>query len=319
LFLKKNFVDQSILDIKNLVKDKKVICALSGGVDSVVAASLVSRAIGDQLTCIFVNNGLMRKEEPERILDTFSKNLSTNIIYKDASELFLNSLKGVTDPEQKRKIIGNKFIEIFDEESNQLGEVDYLVQGTLYPDVIESQVSGDDISAKIKTHHNVGGLPEDMKLKLLEPLRYLFKDEVRKVGLELGLPTEIVNRQPFPGPGLSIRIVGEVTQEKLNILRLSDWIVMDEMKDSGLYHELWQSFAVLPDSRSVGVTGDHRTYGEVIAIRAVNSSEAMTADWARIPYDILSRMSNRICNEVPGVNRVVYDITSKPPGTIEWE
>ena len=311
--------DRSILDIRNLVKDKKVICALSGGVDSVVAASLVSRAIGDQLTCIFVNNGLMRKEEPERILDTFSKNLSTNIIYKDASELFLNSLKGVTDPEQKRKIIGNKFIEIFDEESNQLGEVDYLVQGTLYPDVIESQVSGDDISAKIKTHHNVGGLPEDMKLKLLEPLRYLFKDEVRKVGLELGLPTEIVNRQPFPGPGLSIRIVGEVTQEKLNILRLSDWIVMDEMKDSGLYHELWQSFAVLPDSRSVGVTGDHRTYGEVIAIRAVNSSEAMTADWARIPYDILSRMSNRICNEVPGVNRVVYDITSKPPGTIEWE
>ena len=315
----KNFVDQSILDIRNLVKDKKVICALSGGVDSVVAASLVSRAIGDQLTCIFVNNGLMRKEEPERILDTFSKNLTTNIIYKDASELFLNSLKGVTDPEQKRKIIGNKFIEIFDEESNQLGEVDYLVQGTLYPDVIESQVAGDEISAKIKTHHNVGGLPEDMKLKLLEPLRYLFKDEVRKVGLELGLPTEIVNRQPFPGPGLSIRIVGEVTQEKLNILRLSDWIVMDEMKDSGLYHELWQSFAVLPDSRSVGVTGDHRTYGEVIAIRAVNSSEAMTADWARIPYDILSRMSNRICNEVPGVNRVVYDITSKPPGTIEWE
>ena len=231
----------------------------------------------------------------------------------------MNSLKGVTDPEQKRKIIGNKFIEIFDEESNQLGEVDYLVQGTLYPDVIESQVSGDDISAKIKTHHNVGGLPEDMKLKLLEPLRYLFKDEVRKVGLELGLPTEIVNRQPFPGPGLSIRIVGEVTQEKLNILRLSDWIVMDEMKDSGLYHELWQSFAVLPDSRSVGVTGDHRTYGEVIAIRAVNSSEAMTADWARIPYDILSRMSNRICNEVPGVNRVVYDISSKPPATIEWE
>ena len=314
-----NFVLNSIDLIRNQIGDGKVICALSGGVDSLVAASLIHKAIGDQLTCIFVNNGLMRKEEPERILETFNKNMNINLIYKDASELFLTKLKSVIDPEEKRKIIGKEFIRVFEEQSLNLGEVDFLAQGTLYPDVIESKTSENEISAKIKTHHNVGGLPENMKLDLVEPLRYLFKDEVRNVGLELGLPEEMVFRQPFPGPGLAIRTLGEVTKEKLDILRDSDWIVMDEIKSNGLYRDLWQSFAVLTDTHTVGVSGDFRTYGYLIAIRAVTSADAMTADWARLPYDVLSKISNRIANEVKDVNRVVYDITSKPPGTIEWE
>ena len=314
-----NFVLNSIELIRNQIGKGKVICALSGGVDSLVAASLIHKAIGDQLTCIFVNNGLMRKEEPERILETFNKNMNINLIYKDASRLFLTSLKSVVDPEEKRKIIGKEFIRVFEEESLNLGEVDFLAQGTLYPDVIESKTSENEISAKIKTHHNVGGLPENMKLDLVEPLRYLFKDEVRHVGLELGLPEEMVFRQPFPGPGLAIRTLGEVTKEKLDILRDSDWIVMDEIKSNGLYRDLWQSFAVLTDTHTVGVSGDFRTYGYLIAIRAVTSADAMTADWARLPYDVLAKISNRIANEVKDVNRVVYDITSKPPGTIEWE
>lgn len=314
-----NFVNESVDRIKAQVGDGKVICALSGGVDSAVAATLVHKAIGDQLTCIFVNNGLMRKEEPDRVKTTFEKYLNVNLIFSESTERFLSSLKGIVDPEQKRKIIGNEFINVFDEEAARLGQVDFLTQGTLYPDVIESASPENSVSATIKTHHNVGGLPEHMKLELVEPLRYLFKDEVREVGLELGLPEEMVFRQPFPGPGLAIRIMGEVTHSKLEILRAADWIVMDEIKANDLYRELWQTFAVLTGSRSVGVTGDFRTYGHVIAIRAVESDDAMTADWARLPYDVLSNISSRIANEVPDVNRVVFDITSKPPGTIEWE
>ena len=314
-----NFVTDTVERIKKQVGDGKVICALSGGVDSAVAATLVHKAIGDQLTCIFVNNGLMRKDEPERVKETFEKFMNVNLVYSESSERFISALKDITEPESKRKIIGAEFINVFDEEANRLGEVNFLTQGTLYPDVIESQSSENSVSATIKTHHNVGGLPEHMKLELVEPLRYLFKDEVREVGLELGLPEEMVYRQPFPGPGLSIRIMGTVTTEKLDILRSADWIVMDEIKKNGLYRELWQSFAVLTGSRSVGVTGDFRTYGHVVAIRAVSSDDAMTADWARLPYDVLSKISNRIANEVPNVNRVVFDITSKPPGTIEWE
>jgi len=314
-----NFVNESVDRIKAQVGDGKVICALSGGVDSAVAATLVHKAIGDQLTCIFVNNGLMRKEEPDRVKTTFEKYLNVNLIFSESTERFLSSLKGIVDPEQKRKIIGNEFINVFDEEAARLGQVDFLTQGTLYPDVIESASPENSVSATIKTHHNVGGLPEHMKLELVEPLRYLFKDEVREVGLELGLPEEMVFRQPFPGPGLAIRIMGEVTHSKLEILRAADWIVMDEIKANDLYRKLWQTFAVLTGSRSVGVTGDFRTYGHVIAIRAVESDDAMTADWARLPYDVLSKISSRIANEVPDVNRVVFDITSKPPGTIEWE
>ena len=314
-----NFVNESIDRIKAQVGDGKVICALSGGVDSAVAATLVHKAIGDQLTCIFVNNGLMRKEEPDRVKTTFEKYLNVNLIFSESTERFLSSLKGIVDPEQKRKIIGGEFINVFDEEAARLGQVDFLTQGTLYPDVIESASPENSVSATIKTHHNVGGLPEHMKLELVEPLRYLFKDEVREVGLELGLPEEMVFRQPFPGPGLAIRIMGEVTHNKLEILRAADWIVMDEIKANDLYRELWQTFAVLTGSRSVGVTGDFRTYGHVIAIRAVKSDDAMTADWARLPYDVLASISSRIANEVPDVNRVVFDITSKPPGTIEWE
>jgi GMP synthase (glutamine-hydrolysing) len=261
----------------------------------------------------------MRKDEPERVKETFEKFMNVNLVYSESSERFISALKDITEPESKRKIIGAEFINVFDEEANRLGEVNFLTQGTLYPDVIESQSSENSVSATIKTHHNVGGLPEHMKLELVEPLRYLFKDEVREVGLELGLPEEMVYRQPFPGPGLAIRIMGTVTTEKLDILRSADWIVMDEIKKNGLYRELWQSFAVLTGSRSVGVTGDFRTYGHVVAIRAVSSDDAMTADWARLPYDVLSKISNRIANEVPNVNRVVFDITSKPPGTIEWE
>ncbi len=314
-----NFVSDAINGIKKQVGSGKVICALSGGVDSVVTARLIQQAIGDQLTCIFVNNGLMRRDEPRRVLDTVEKYMKVNLIFSESTDYFLDKLKGIIDPEEKRKIIGETFIQIFENEAIQLGKVDFLAQGTLYPDVIESKTSESTISAKIKTHHNVGGLPDHMNLALVEPLRYLFKDEVREVGLELGLPEEMIFRQPFPGPGLAIRIMGEVNKERLDVLRQADWIVMDEIKENNLYRELWQSFAVLTDTQTVGVMGDFRTYGHVIAIRAITSEDAMTADWARLPYDVLKRISSRIANEVPGVNRVVYDITSKPPGTIEWE
>ncbi len=314
-----NFISESIAKIKKQVGKGKVINALSGGVDSSVVATLIHRAIGNQLTCIFVNNGLLRREEVERTFNVFRLNLGMNIIYADASQRFLRRLKGVTDPEKKRKVIGDEFIKVFEEEARKIGKVDFLAQGTLYPDVIESTSSVSTASAKIKTHHNVGGLPARMTLNLLEPLRYLFKDEVRQVGLELGLPEEMVWRQPFPGPGLAIRIIGEVTKEKLEILRGADFIVMNEIKKAKLYRQLWQSFAVLTDVKSVGVMGDYRTYSYLIAIRAVTSDDAMTADWSRLPYDLLARISNRIVNEVAGINRVVYDITSKPPSTIEWE
>jgi GMP synthase (glutamine-hydrolysing) len=314
-----NFINDSLASIKKQVGKGKVVCALSGGVDSAVVATFIHRAIGDQLTCIFVNNGLLRREEVERTFNVFRLNLGMNIIYVDASERFLNRLKGVTDPEMKRKVVGEEFIKVFEEEAGKMGKVDFLAQGTLYPDVIESALSGSRASAKIKTHHNVGGLPSKMTLNLIEPLRNLFKDEVRRVGLELGLPEEMVWRQPFPGPGLAIRIIGEVTKEKLEILRSADWILMNEIKKAKLYRQLWQSFTILTDVKSVGVMGDYRTYGYLVAIRAVTSEDAMTADWSRLPYDVLARISNRIVNEVPGVNRVVYDVTSKPPSTIEWE
>ena len=386
-----NFIADSILRIREQVGDGRVICALSGGVDSAVTAALVHRAIGDQLTCIFVNNGLLRREEPERVVDTFHRHLKLNLIHTDATDRFLDRLAGVTDPEEKRRIVGETFIRVFEAEADKLfpdsggvGSVGaqhppkqtngqshldsppsdrpteaenaapstpartsarFIAQGTTYPDVIESGAhstaaepasrpapSGasstvhsslltahSKTAATIKTHHNVGGLPKEMTFELVEPLRYLFKDEVRQVGLALGLPEEIVFRQPFPGPGLAIRIIGEVTREKLDTLRACDWIVMDEVKSAAMYRDLWQAFAVLTDTRSVGVMGDYRTYGHVVAIRAVTAEDAMTADWARLPYDLLARIANRIVNEVPAVNRVVYDITSKPPGTIEWE
>ena len=314
-----NFVSDAVDQIREQVGDGKVICALSGGVDSTVVAALIHRAIGDRLTCIFVDNGLMRRGEADRVQNVFASQLGVKLIFVDGTERFLAALKGVTDPEVKRKAIGEEFIKVFEEVANDIGEVDYLAQGTLYPDVIESISADSSASHTIKTHHNVGGLPERMNLKLVEPLRYMFKDEVRKAGIELGLTSQSVNRQPFPGPGLAIRIMGEVTYEKLEILRAVDWIVIDEVKADGLYERLWQSFAVLTNTRTVGVMGDQRTYRYVVAIRAVTSDDAMTADWARLPYDTLARISNRIVNEVSEVNRVVLDITSKPPGTIEWE
>lgn len=314
-----SFVTESIERIKSQVGTGKVICALSGGVDSTVVATLIHRAIGDQLTCIFVDTGMLRREEPERIRHTFQQNMKMNLIHVDAGARFLSRLDGVTDPEEKRHIIGEEFVRVFEEEAAQIGTVDFLAQGTLYPDVIESAHTGSRTVATIKTHHNVGGLPSTMNLSLIEPVRFLFKDEVREVGLALGLPEEMVYRQPFPGPGLAIRIIGEITQRRLEIVRAADWIVMDEIKAAQFYRQLWQSFAVLTPVQSVGVMGDSRTYGYMVAIRAVTSEDAMTADWARLPYDLLGRISNRIVNEVPEVNRVVYDISSKPPSTIEWE
>ena len=317
----RSILERAIEDVRQQVGDGRAICALSGGVDSAVAAAITYAAIGDRLTCVFVNNGVMRKGEPEQVQETFRKHLGIKLHYVDASERFLEQLKGVTDPETKRKRIGETFIRVFEDTAAEFGHIDFMVQGTTYPDVIESGQTASKGSAAqvIKTHHNVGGLPEDMVLQVVEPLRYLFKDEVREVGREVGLPDEMVNRQPFPGPGLSIRIIGEVTPEKVATLQAADAIVMQEIEAAGLYDELWQSFAVLTDTRTVGVQGDYRTYGYAVAIRAVTANDAMTADWARLPYDLLGRMANRIVNEVRGVNRVVYDITSKPPGTIEWE
>jgi GMP synthase (glutamine-hydrolysing) len=314
-----NLVETTVAEIRERVGSGHVICALSGGVDSAVAATLVHRAIGDQLTCIYVDHGLMRKRESELLRVTFERDLGMKLVMVDARERFLKRLAGVEDPEEKRRIIGDEFIRVFEEEATRLGQIDFLTQGTLYPDVIESKTSETKTSQKIKTHHNVGGLPSDLRFKLIEPLRYLFKDEVRKVGEQLGLPEPMIQRQPFPGPGLAIRIIGEVTAERLDTLREADWIVIDEIKGAGLYRSLWQSFAILTPVRSVGVMGDGRTYANVVAVRAVTSDDGMTADWARLPYEVLAKISSRIVNEVPGVNRVVYDISSKPPATIEWE
>jgi GMP synthase (glutamine-hydrolysing) len=313
------FVETTVDEIARRVGAGRVICALSGGVDSAVAATLVHRAVGEQLTCIYVDHGLMRKRESELLRATFEQNLGMQLVMVDARDRFLRRLAGVEDPEEKRRIIGDEFIRVFEEEASRLGQIDFLTQGTLYPDVIESKTAETKAAAKIKTHHNVGGLPADLRFSLIEPLRYLFKDEVRAVGAELGLPDAMVLRQPFPGPGLAIRIIGEVTAERLDTLREADWIVIDEIKAAGLYRSLWQSFAILTPVRSVGVMGDGRTYANVVAIRAVTSDDGMTADWARLPYEVLARISSRIVNEVRGVNRVVYDISSKPPATIEWE
>ncbi|MBN8194422.1 glutamine-hydrolyzing GMP synthase [Bacillus sp. NTK074B] len=311
-----NFIEMEMDKIRQTVGDKKVLCALSGGVDSSVVAVLIHKAIGDQLTCIFVDHGLLRKGEADSVMKTFADGFNMNVIKVDAQDRFLNKLKGVSDPEQKRKIIGNEFIYVFDDEATKLKGIEYLAQGTLYTDIIES---GTATAQTIKSHHNVGGLPEDMQFTLIEPLNTLFKDEVRALGSELGIPDEIVWRQPFPGPGLGIRVLGEISEQKLEIVRESDYILRDEIKKAGLDRDIWQYFTVLPDIRSVGVMGDARTYDYTIGIRAVTSIDGMTSDWARIPWDVLEKISTRIVNEVDHINRVVYDVTSKPPATIEWE
>jgi GMP synthase (glutamine-hydrolysing) len=315
----RNYIDQAVETIRAQVGGERVILGLSGGVDSSVAAALLHKAIGDQLTCIFVNNGLLRAREAEVVQEVFGRNFHIKLLYEDASALFLTRLKGITDPERKRKVIGKAFIEIFQAATKRAGKAKFLAQGTLYPDVIESVPIGGNPAALIKSHHNVGGLPKNMKFTLVEPLRCLFKDEVRLLGTELGLPKEIVHRQPFPGPGLAVRVLGEVTPERCQILRNADSIVVEEMKACGLYYQTWQTFAVLLPVRSVGVMGDERTYDYTIAIRAVESQDGMTADWVKLPYDLLEKLASRIINEVKGVNRCVFDITSKPPGTIEWE
>ena len=310
-------IEEQVARIRAAVGSERVLCALSGGVDSAVAALLVHKAVGDQLTGVFVDHGLLRENEAEQVVETFGGHFHVPLVHVQAQKRFLTRLAGISDPEQKRKIVGEEFIRVFEEEARKLGDVRFLVQGTLYSDVIES--GGSDEAALIKSHHNVGGLPADMRMELVEPLRLLFKDEVRRVGAELGLPERMVWRQPFPGPGLAIRIIGDVTEERLAVLRRADAILLEEIRRADLYRELWQSFAVLPAIRSVGVQGDERTYAYPVVIRAVTSEDAMTADWARIPYDVLEGISSRIINEIPGVNRVVYDISSKPPATIEWE
>ncbi|MBP0019106.1 MAG: glutamine-hydrolyzing GMP synthase [Cyanobacteria bacterium SBLK] len=319
------FVEESIREIRAKVGDKRVLLALSGGVDSSTLAFLMHEAIGDRLTCMFIDQGFMRKGEPERLVEIFDRQFHISVEYVNARERFLAKLDSITDPEEKRRRIGHEFIRVFEEESQRLGPFDYLAQGTLYPDVIESAdtnvdpKTGERVAVKIKSHHNVGGLPKNLQFKLIEPLRKLFKDEVRKVGTAIGLPPEIIRRHPFPGPGLAIRIIGEVTSERLNILRDADFVVRDEIQKQGKYNDFWQAFAVLLPIRSVGVMGDRRTYAHPVVLRFVSSEDGMTADWSRVPYDLLETISNRIVNEVKGVNRVVYDITSKPPGTIEWE
>jgi GMP synthase (glutamine-hydrolysing) len=314
-----SLIEHMISDIQSKVKNSNVVCGLSGGVDSSVAAVLIHKAIGKNLHCLFIDNGLLRSGEKEKVESTFRDNFNINLDVIDAADRFLEKLKGVTDPEQKRKSIGNTFIEVFEEEAKKRGDFTFLAQGTLYPDVIESVSFKGGPSVVIKSHHNVGGLPDKMNLKLLEPFRELFKDEVRLLGREMGMPDEIINRQPFPGPGLAIRILGDITRERLDILCTADKITLEEVKAKGLYNDLWQSFAVLLPIKTVGVMGDSRTYENVVAIRAVTSTDGMTADWAHLPYELLGKLSNRIINEVHGVNRVVYDISSKPPGTIEWE
>jgi GMP synthase (glutamine-hydrolysing) len=311
-----SIIDEAVAAVRDQVGGERVICGLSGGVDSAVAAALVHRAVGDQLTCVFVDTGLLRLGEPEQVEETFRRQFQVDLVHVKAADRFIGALAGVTEPEEKRKIIGETFIRVFEEVARDLADARFLVQGTLYPDIVES---GGGDNATIKSHHNVGGLPDDMHFELVEPLRNLFKDEVRAIGKELGLPDDIVWRQPFPGPGLAVRIIGEVTTERLATLRQADAVVLDELRRAGLEREIWQSFAVLPDVRTVGVMGDDRTYEYPVIVRAVTSEDAMTADWARLPHELLERIASRIINEVPGVNRVAYDITSKPPGTIEWE